>query len=246
MSLLTILLTDKCDYSCRHCAYNCEPSKNTVIPDEALDLLGKNVSDRYTKILLTGGEPFIVPETLAKALQVFRGRRVEILTNGSWIKSYEQAMDEFLRLEEMGVKFLWISDSDYHKEQGHDHSLLSEIVEKAQEHFKGRRFLPRMPHQTDHCERFGRAESIDSAEQSDECEAQRDHNRFKDITVFPDESIRPCCWPIPPAIGKVEDKPLEEMYDQAFNNPMIKALLEKGPYGAAEIAGLSTSGFSNG
>src|SRR4030042_123033 len=114
-----LLITDRCNVSCRHCWFRCGPERDAVmtrgqargIIDQASTLGAKWVS-------FTGGEPFLEPQLLLDLVTYASGKGLhsEAVTNCSWAESRGKALDRLRPLAEAGLTALNMSVDDFHQE----------------------------------------------------------------------------------------------------------------------------------
>lgn len=114
-----LLITEKCDTSCRHCWFDCNPEKTetmtthqvTGIIDETVDLGAKWIS-------FSGGEPFLAYELLTQGVRhaSSRGLKTEVVTNGLWALDENEAQNRLSILRETGLDVVNISVDDFHQE----------------------------------------------------------------------------------------------------------------------------------
>ena len=118
-SVFGILLTSKCNVSCRHCCNNSGPGSDRVL---GLDYV-KGLIDEAAKISsvreigLSGGEPFLHLNLVREAIRHARGHGLtaSVTTNGFWGKS-ARARKMLLDLQTDGLISLCISTSQFHQE----------------------------------------------------------------------------------------------------------------------------------
>lgn len=118
-----LLLTYQCNAACEFCYYHCTPQKGGLMP-VALCLAAwrslRILAGDRAKIHLTGGEPFLHWDHLAKILA--EGQRqnlgpVDLLeTNGFWATDERLVRDRLQQLIDLGVQRLKISVDPFHQE----------------------------------------------------------------------------------------------------------------------------------
>jgi pyruvate-formate lyase-activating enzyme len=118
---IVVQVTDRCNATCRHCAYECADAPKPPIDRELVELFLSAFTRRWgtpKQLGLTGGEPMLFPEVtlqLAK-LASARGITVRLMTNASWACNRKAAHDGVLALKAAGVSGLWISAGAFHAE----------------------------------------------------------------------------------------------------------------------------------
>jgi hypothetical protein len=118
-----ILLTYKCNCCCEFCYYRCSPQKNGLMTAEtaisAWQSL-KTLAGNRAKIHLTGGEPFLVYETLEEILKEAKKQKLGdidmVETNGFWATSEIIARRRLIQLSDIGMHKLKISCDPFHQQ----------------------------------------------------------------------------------------------------------------------------------
>ncbi|MBL7107317.1 MAG: radical SAM protein [Phycisphaerae bacterium] len=118
-----LLLTYKCNCSCRFCYYNCNPSKGGLMSvDVAIDCwqgLRKLVGDA-AKVHFTGGEPFLYWEHLVDILREGKRQNLGLIdlieTNGFWASDEKIVRDRLKVLDDLGMRRLKVSCDPFHQE----------------------------------------------------------------------------------------------------------------------------------
>lgn len=114
-----LIVTFRCNAECRHCFFEAGPNRDEVMSlslglkaiDEAAELGVEWVS-------LTGGEPFLETELLEKLVEHANhlGLNTEIVTNGYWATTPENAEKTLEPLVKKGLNVLNLSLDDFHQE----------------------------------------------------------------------------------------------------------------------------------
>jgi hypothetical protein len=117
---LGLILTYRCNASCRHCYFNAGPARREeMLKGEVLRYLNQAASLSTLKMVgFTGGEPFLLPELLREAVShaVDRGFRTEVVTNCFWAENKETAEARLSGLVEAGLEVINLSADDFHQE----------------------------------------------------------------------------------------------------------------------------------
>ena len=117
---LGLILTYRCNASCRHCYFNAGPSRTEEMKRrEALNYLDQAAEFSTLRMVsLTGGEPFLLPELLREALSHASdmGFKTEVVTNCFWGESKERAREQLGSLADAGLDVINISADDFHQE----------------------------------------------------------------------------------------------------------------------------------
>ena len=100
-----VLLTNKCNLSCRHCLYiERNPQKRDLSADDFNNLLAK-LEGTDSEVHLLGGEPLCRQDIVDLVSEITRrGLTAKILTNG-----YALSKDLLLKLKEAGLKGIGVS-----------------------------------------------------------------------------------------------------------------------------------------
>ena len=118
-----LMLTYKCSAACEFCYYYCDPLKSGLMPVEtaigAWSALRALAGDE-AKVHITGGEPFLYFDHLAKIVSAADKAGLGPLdlleTNGSWAKNENDITDRIRFLDSKGLNKLKISWDAFHAE----------------------------------------------------------------------------------------------------------------------------------
>lgn len=122
VSTLTIELTRKCNFSCGHCLRGDAQSKNFDVKHLRKFIID-NCVDQINELVLTGGEPLLVPDIIREIVQEIQWRGINIghyyiATNGSVFN--EDSLDAILKLHnvcyDQDMSYIEVSNSIWHKE----------------------------------------------------------------------------------------------------------------------------------
>ena len=110
-----------CTSKCRHCLYNCSPSRppKYIDPDAAFNLFTLAGNCGISSMHIGGGEPILGPKALGRVLEAAERAGVSIAyveTNSSWYRDEDQAVTLLERLKNKGLSQLLISISPFHME----------------------------------------------------------------------------------------------------------------------------------
>ncbi len=134
-----LLLTYKCNCTCRFCYYNCSPDKDGLMPADIF--IGawqslKTLADSDAKIHITGGEAFLyydhMVELLNKANQQNLGPVDLIETNGFWADNAKIIEGRIKTLDSLGMNRLKISCDPFHQ-QFVDIELVKRLAKVAEQ-----------------------------------------------------------------------------------------------------------------
>ena len=117
--MLGVLITSKCNISCRHCCNDSHPKhKGSVEFEEIRKLIdGALLVRSIREIGISGGEPFLFLELLHRiaAYAGSSGLSASVTTNGFWGAS-PGILPHLARLKAEGVRAINISSSIFHQE----------------------------------------------------------------------------------------------------------------------------------
>lgn len=118
---VSLILTEQCNLSCRHCWFNSGPDKTSRMElDDALGYIDQAREIPTVEwISITGGEPFLLQGMLQRVISFAtkQGLRTECVTNCFWAESEERAITILKRLQEAGLEVINISADDFHQDQ---------------------------------------------------------------------------------------------------------------------------------
>jgi MoaA/NifB/PqqE/SkfB family radical SAM enzyme len=257
-NVLGILLTSKCNITCRHCCNHSHPTAEHTVEINDLERAIDAAADlpSITDVGFSGGEPMIKLKLLLAGVRraAARGYAVSVTTNGFWGRSTGAArmLDD---LREAGLTTLWISASIFHREFVALETVAAAVsaglaaklevcvnvitsaafsvepVLAALGADAGRvriGITPLLP--------SGRALDAIAPEEFGPAKAEplgacRRH--FAKMAVDLDGTVWPCCSPggftEPLRLGSTRDTPLDEIVSKANENLLIAVLEEVGP-----------------
>ncbi len=117
---MSLIVTDRCNASCRHCGFSAGPGKKSVMPlVQAREYL--QVTNSHKSALLisyTGGEPFLYYDYLKEIISsaASRGFYGEVVTNSFWADNVTKAQEILHDLRTLGVINFVTSLDDFHAE----------------------------------------------------------------------------------------------------------------------------------
>jgi len=118
-----LLLTYKCNCTCRFCYYNCSPRRGGLMPIETAISAWqsmKKLAGPSVKIHITGGEPFLYWEHLYQILKEADKQNLTPLdlieTNGFWATSETIVTRRLKVLDRLGMRRLKVSIDPFHLE----------------------------------------------------------------------------------------------------------------------------------
>jgi MoaA/NifB/PqqE/SkfB family radical SAM enzyme len=119
---ISLLTTFECTASCKNCCFGCNPTikKKMTLREmmKYIDISIKAYSKSIKVLVLTGGEPFLLGQTLPKIIKYAtnKGLSVRVVTNGYWARNYRTAFTKLQLLVETGLKEINFSTGDDHLE----------------------------------------------------------------------------------------------------------------------------------
>ncbi len=253
----TFRVTDNCDLSCRHCAFECGPGGETISSSDMIKAL-EHLPKTAKEISITGGEALTVLETIRPALLYLKEHKERILpvrtgiggvtrlmTNGSFIEDVDSAYKVLKSLDDLGIDELFWSGNDiFHEEQGIDVGKAFRYLAKARARLVNEMSSKAVIEiKTDSVPLLdvtplGRAKSLpkDMFKKEHFCFIS---GFFKDsIIIDPKGQAHFCCWEVPPPIGSAIETSIEELVHGAMADPIMNALLKGGPLGVAKKLGI--------
>jgi MoaA/NifB/PqqE/SkfB family radical SAM enzyme len=114
-----LVLTYRCNAECQHCFFECSPSRTEVMTRKtAQRVINEALSLGTEWVSFSGGEPFLENGLLYDLITLSRGMglKTEVVTNGFWGKTEEEARGTLLPLIEAGLDVLNLSVDDFHGE----------------------------------------------------------------------------------------------------------------------------------
>lgn len=127
-------ITDKCNIRCKHCYMR--KRDLSLEFDDVKKMLSK-LPITISKIVLSGGEPFLNYEVLYRTIEYIRTRFrndviIRICSNGKLFYDSEQQIEyELKKLCDYGVNQVLLSNDQYHIEAGIDREKIKKIEEVA-------------------------------------------------------------------------------------------------------------------
>ena len=117
---MSLIVTDKCNASCRHCGFSAGPEKNSVIPLASARKYLEELRKQKSALLVsyTGGEPFLYYEHLKEIISsaASLGFYGEVVTNSFWADDIGKTYKILKELRTIGVINFVTSLDDFHAE----------------------------------------------------------------------------------------------------------------------------------
>jgi len=118
-----LLITYKCNCTCRFCYYNCSPQQAGLMPvDTAIAAWQslKTLAGEHAKIHITGGEVFLYFDHLCRILEQAKQQKLDpvdlIETNGFWATDDKTTAQKIKHLDRLGMRRLKVSTDPFHQE----------------------------------------------------------------------------------------------------------------------------------
>ena len=118
-SRVGLVLTYRCNAECRHCFFECSPSRTEVMTrNTAQRVINEALSLGAEWVSFSGGEPFLEHGLLKELITLSSGKglKTEVVTNGFWGKTEDEARGALKPLIEAGLDVLNLSIDDFHVE----------------------------------------------------------------------------------------------------------------------------------
>jgi organic radical activating enzyme len=117
---IVLSVTYKCPIKCKYCGVNAGPHHKKKMSLQMIkDLIDEAVSIGTVEVVVfTGGEPFILGESLYKAVEYSANKNLltRIVTNAYWATSLKKALTVLQRLKNIGLTEINYSCDDFHQE----------------------------------------------------------------------------------------------------------------------------------
>jgi hypothetical protein len=137
---LGVLLWNRCNASCAHCAVSSGPKEAHVLSEEqliaAIDAACEH--DPEPKIGLSGGEAFLYFDRLCRIVKHAsdKGAVVSVNTNGFWGKSLPAAVEKTRQIKKAGLARLVVSTDEYHQRYIREERVVNVIRACKKEHLE--------------------------------------------------------------------------------------------------------------
>ena len=123
---ICLLLTLKCDLSCRHCFVSASPNRTEEMSYNQITTAIDNSYENVNRIWFSGGEPTVVMDKLLFSLQYAKEKKrkygfldkICVQTNGNFAKSKQTAIKYLIQFYKSGANEIDITSNDiFHFEQ---------------------------------------------------------------------------------------------------------------------------------
>lgn len=123
----------RCNIKCAHCVATEETPDSSVTSKmdfgRSLEIIEEMAQAGVAAISFTAGEPFVYFEDLLVQLALCRHLNIytRVVTNSSWAKSPEKAVEHLVRLKESGLSQLRLSFSRWHQQHIPRQNILNAV-----------------------------------------------------------------------------------------------------------------------
>ena len=118
--VLGVLLTSRCNITCRHCCNDSHPQRTDVRPFHEIARIISMARDvpSIKEVGISGGEPFLFPALLLRVVQAAaaEGLTSSVTTNGFWGRAPKRNASLLCTLRDAGLRAVHISTSVFHQE----------------------------------------------------------------------------------------------------------------------------------
>lgn len=212
---LCIIYTYKCNIECKHCCFSCSSLRNEKINfDSIISILNEAKKIASIKnISFSGGEVFLFWDEILELIKVCKRNsfNVSCTTNGSWGRDYEDAKNKLRNLKRNGLDKLIISYDKFHSEfvkadvirniirlcniMNIEVEINSVITNNINEDLGLGEDILEIPVRKIKCMPLGRAKNLDETlfYKKNNIYNFRCASLTKQITIYPDGNIFPCC-----------------------------------------------------
>lgn len=118
LTKLSIIITDKCNITCRHCLPDCAPAKNKTLTWPVLQNIIQAAAEipSLRTLCFTGGEPFMFPGLLGDSVALTHrlGMESTVMSNAFWATSVGRARDTLAAVP--GLTRIGVSTDSFHQE----------------------------------------------------------------------------------------------------------------------------------
>ena len=257
--LLSFFITERCNLRCKHCIASAEANgRDMALADLRRWLEEAAAIDRVKTVCMTGGEPFVVYDTLQRAINCATslGLKTTVVTNGFWASSMERAVRTLEGVS--ALTHLALSLDSYHlqfipletlktairatSEVGIKATVrVSYLTDEEREVAEAKRLLDDVLELVDIMPqpiiRAGRAASELAGEQFHSFTYEAPCVNASRPVVAPDGMVYACCGPAsalknpnPLWLGDANASSLTSVLEEAQYNVTLQIIRTKGPY----------------
>ncbi|MBP1448797.1 MAG: radical SAM protein [Thermoproteus sp.] len=263
LSELSINISFKCNFLCRHCSVLGSPMYNTSLDIQLIERAIKCAPPTVKMVVFTGGEPTLFPDKLTFGISLAkqRGMKTRVVTNAWWAKTKNKAKEFLLsigRPDELAVSYDEFHEPWLSKLGGID--LIFNALSAAKELGITTHVLTDYKY-ADKFRGFadyvisGDPQAVGRAEEIRSVRAVKIHRGCivagDAITVLPDGSVTLCCGHIlnlPSrrliTVGSLKEKCLNEIIEDMLTGSLMWKLRIDGPSKMLEEIGAPEAAWS--
>ena len=118
LNCINLLVTNRCPLNCAHCGPRSGPSEvDTLSLEDVIRALDAARTRSCKMVNFSGGEPFILGESLIKMITAARARAlpVRVTTGAYWSRNYQTSCQRLEPLVDAGLNQLVVSCGDMHQ-----------------------------------------------------------------------------------------------------------------------------------
>ena len=255
---LSLHITEKCNYSCRHCYMSSNPNVQDALKKEEIFSAVNQLSNKkyhVSSVLITGGEPFLHPDL--DSIIKYTSKRISpliIFTNGYWVSDINKTKKRLKELRKLGCEHIKFSINDkYHQEfMGEEKiKLITEIYHNPEKCFP----LIELNHEKEGVDPKGAAlslprEAIKTDDQNENsykewdmpfynpCHiADRDLFRKIDFNIRATGEVYPCSWFVK-SLGNIKKDSIDTIVNNFWTDREYDSIIKIGPHALARQGGM--------
>jgi MoaA/NifB/PqqE/SkfB family radical SAM enzyme len=256
---LTMHITEKCNFSCRHCYMSSNPNVNdTLEKKDIFSVVDQLNNKKYhtSGILISGGEPFLHQEL--DSIIKYASKRIKpiiVFTNGYWVSDIDKTRKRLKELRKLGCEHVKFSINDkYHQEfiGEEKRNVILELYQKPEKGFP----LIELNHEKDEVDPRGKAISLpkealklnddrneDAYEDWDmpfynPCNvAGRDLFRKANLSIKATGEVYPCGWFVR-SLGNIKKDSIDTIVSNFWNDKEYESIVKQGPQAIARQRGM--------
>lgn len=259
---MTIHITEKCNFSCRHCYMSSNPGVNNQLEKGYIfSVIDQFNNQKYhtTGVLISGGEPFLHRDL--DSIIKYAGRKINpviIFTNGSWVFDTDKTKKRLRELRKLGCAHIKFSINDkYHQEfiGEEKRKIIFDIYQNPEEGFP----LIELNHEKDEVNPQGAALSlpkealklhnadneeaykqwgVDALFYDHPCKlAERELFKRAELAIRATGEVYPCGWFVK-SLGNIKKDSMESIIHNFWNDKEYEEIIKQGPHAIARQRGM--------
>lgn len=227
-----IVITELCNANCSHCYMNKSNKKEKkTMSRNDIDIFVEKLPKQTKRVVLTGGEIFVVKDLLFYAISKIHNKNPKIEigleTNGIYFYlDLVRAKKELIELKSLGVTFIRFSDDEFHASGGVDLTKVRKLKELENDRTPTLQYLVQ-----EKAVAIGKAKNLNPEKIAvANCmnNKKTETNPYFFIDVNGDVFI--CTWKCIPAIGNIFNDKFESItknLESKFNNMILTGKIEQ-------------------